>query len=156
MWSCDFDLLTKNKNWHTRSLIRLSWWTKKPRYQSAAADTEQDPFPINQAKFHISKSIFTDFVFNWSLAKPILPNHMKASPIKAVIKLMLNTIGQHAIVITFVIKLTCFHIPWNHRFHNIQVWQPLKMEHNAHTHTHILTLTLMKTEQTVSSPLETQ
>ena len=63
---------------------------------------------------------------------------------------MLNTIRQHAIVITFVTKLTCFHIPWNHRFLNIQVWQPLKMEHNAHT------LTLMKTEQTVSSPLETQ
>ena len=24
--------------------------------------TEQDPFPINQAKFHTSKSILTDFV----------------------------------------------------------------------------------------------
>ena len=55
---------------------------------------------------------------------------MKTSPIKAVIRLMLNTRRQYAIDITFVITLTCFHNSWNHRFHNVQAWQPLKMERN--------------------------
>ena len=59
---------------------------------------------------------------------------MKTSPIKAVIRLMLNTTRQYAIDITFVIILTGFHNPWNHRFHNVQAWQPLKMERNIRTH----------------------
>ena len=59
---------------------------------------------------------------------------MKTSPIKAVIRLMLNTRRQYAIDITFVITLTCFHNSWNHRFHNVQAWQPWKMERNINTH----------------------
>ena len=47
---------------------------------------------------------------------------------------MLNTTRQNAIDITFVIILTGFHNPWNHRFHNVQAWQPLKMECNICTH----------------------
>ena len=47
---------------------------------------------------------------------------------------MLNTTRQNAIDITFVIILTGFHNPWNHRFHNVQAWQPLKMERNIRTH----------------------
>ena len=31
-------------------------------------------------------------------------------------------------------SLTCFHNPWNYRFHNVQAGQPLKMEHNICTH----------------------
>ena len=62
------------------------------------------------------------------------PNHMKTSPKKAVIRLMLNTTRQYAIDITFVITLTCFYNPWNHIFHNVQAWQPLKMERNICTH----------------------
>ena len=71
---------------------------------------------------------------NGSLPKSVSPNHMETSPIKVVIRLMLNTTWQYAIDITLVIKLTCFHNPWNHRFHNVQAWQPLKMERNIRTH----------------------
>ena len=67
---------------------------------------------------------------------------MKTSPIKAVIRLMLNTTRQYAIDITFVITLTCFHNPWNHRFHNVQAWEPVKMERNIRTH---ITLTVKYT-----------
>ena len=68
---------------------------------------------------------------------------------------MLNTTRQYAIDITLVITLTCFHNPWNHRFYNVQAWQPLKMEHNIHTH---ITVNYTNTHENwaVSITLETQ
>ena len=61
---------------------------------------------------------------------------MKTSPIKAVIRLMLNTTRQYAIDITFVITPTCFHNPViTNRFHNVVMEKkPLKMECNICTH----------------------
>ena len=87
--------------------------------------------PSNKPSFtHVSLQILCSR--NGSLPKSISPNHMKTSPIKAVIRLMLNTTRQYAIDITFVITLTCFHNPViTNRFHNVTT------ENGAqHMHTH--------------------
>ena len=94
--------------------------------------------PSNKPSFtHVSQYLQILCSRNGSLPKSVSPNHMKTSPIKAVIRLMLNTTRQYVIDITFVLTLTCFHSPWNHRFHNVQTWQPLKMERNIRTHSRV-------------------
>ena len=112
---------------------------------------EQEPLPhqtshVSQVKILCSK--------NGSLSKSISPNHMKTSPIKAVIRLMLNTTRRYYIcyntdMFSQSLESQTDFIMFKHGNH--WKWSP--------THAHTLqwiTLTLIKTERTFSITLETQ